>query len=110
MSAARGEIWGLDLGNPIGHEAGLRRWGLVVSADPFNQFGLLTVCALTTTRLGYNTHLEVEPAESGLSKTSYIQVEQIRTVSHERLDSRAGAVGPATMHRVGTILRLLLEL
>lgn len=107
---ARGSVWIVDLGDPSGHEAGFRRPALVVSVDSFNAHGLVTVCPVTRTRLPYPTRVELEPADSGLGDLSYVQVEQLRTISTARLVERVGAVDMIVMARVGRILRYLLGL
>ncbi len=108
MGPERGEIWLVDLGHPAGHEAGFDRPALVVSTGRFNAFGLVTVCPATSSRLGYPSHVEIEPAVSGLDETSYVQVEQLRTISTSRLRHRAGAADLVVMSRVDRILHLVL--
>jgi mRNA-degrading endonuclease toxin of MazEF toxin-antitoxin module len=54
------------------------------------------------------TVIEVEGA--GLDRTSYIQVDQIRTVSQKRLTRRLGAVDGVTMIRIERVLARLLGL
>ena len=106
----RGDIWLVDLGHPVGHEAGSRRFGLVVSADAQNQLGIITILPITETRTGYASNVEVEPSPSGLQVTSYIQVEQVRSVSAARLETLAATVDPVTMVRVEQILGWILSL
>lgn len=106
----RGEIWLVDFGEPIGHEAGAARPGLVVSDDPANVHGLVVLCPVTRTRRAYPTHVELEPGSSGLPSTSYAQVEQVRTVSTRRLTRRLGAADVAAMSQVERSLRFLLRL
>ncbi len=106
----RGEIWLVDLGDPIGHEAGAARPGLVVSDDPANAHGLVVMCPITRTRRGYPTHVEVESGRSGLDSTSYIQTEQIRTVSTNRLTHHVGSLDAPALASVERALRYLLRL
>lgn len=71
----------------------------------------LTVVPLTSSvkRL-YPFEVFLEANESGLPKDSKIQTQQIRTVSHERLDDLIGEVGEQTMILVGEALKLHLAL
>jgi mRNA interferase MazF len=85
VAPLRGDIVIVDLGEPIGHEAGLSRPGVVVSHDRLAHAGLVTVLPVTRTRLGWPSHVEIEPTESGLRETSYVQTEQIRTISTARV-------------------------
>lgn len=106
----RGEIWIVDFGEPIGHEAGSARPGLVMSDDPANVHGLVVLCPVTRTRRAYPTHIELEPGGSGLQATSYVQAEQVRTVSTQRLSRRLGTADPAALAQVERSLRFLLRL
>lgn len=106
----RGELWIVDLGDPIGHEAAFRRPALVVSDDPANRHGLVVVCPLGSVQRSYPTRIELEPGRSGLDDPNYVQCEQIRTVSADRLTHRLGTVDIAAMHKIERVLRLLLRL
>lgn len=105
----RGDVWLVDLGTPVGHEAGLRRPALVLSAHEFNTFGFATVAPITRTNKPYPSRVEISPGLSGLHQTSYIQVEHLRTISTLRLERRLGVIAQE-MVKVERILRLLLEL
>ncbi|MGQ0623290.1 MAG: type II toxin-antitoxin system PemK/MazF family toxin [Sporichthyaceae bacterium] len=106
----RGEIYLIDLGEPLGHEAGFARPALVVSDDRANQRGLVIACPLTRSRRGYPTHIEIEPAASGLDEVSYVQTEQIRTLSTARLITLVGRIEPDAMWQVQRAMRMLLRL
>jgi mRNA interferase MazF len=106
----RGEIWDIDLGTPIGHEAAFLRPGFVVSADRFNVHGLVTVCPVGRTYKPHPTRVEIQPGSSGLDVVSYIQVEQLRTVSTDRLISRRGRAESAHLLAAERIVRMLLEI
>jgi mRNA interferase MazF len=105
----RGDVWLIDLGSPLGHEAGLKRPALVVSVDEFNSHGLVTVLPITRTDKAYPTRVAIAPGLSGLHERSFIQVEHIRTVSSQRLVRRLG-IGSGEMPRVESVLRHLLTL
>lgn len=100
----RGSIIYVDLGEPVGHEADYERPALVVSHDRLAPAGLITVLAVTRTRLGWPSHVEVEPPESGLRETSYIQTEQLRTISTGRIIE---ILRPLSFITIGVIDRLL---
>lgn len=107
---SRGSIWTVDLGDPIGHESGVRRPALAISVDSFNAHGLVTVCPVTTTALPYPTRVELGPATSDLRDTCYVQVEQLQTISTGRLVERVGGVDVLVTTRVERVLRYLLGL
>lgn len=100
----------VDLGNPIGHEAAFHRPALVVSDDPANRHGLVTVCPIGSARRNYPTRVEITPGNSGLDGTSYVQGEQVRTISTDRLVHRLGRAEIAVQHELDRVLRLLLRL
>lgn len=106
----RGELWLVDLGDPIGHEAASHRPALVVSDDPANRHGLVTLCPITRSKRGYPTRVEIVPGASGLDETSYVQGEQPRTLSTARLVHRLGRADITVLSEVGRVLRLLLRL
>ncbi len=106
----RGEVWLIDLGDPVGHEAGLVRPALVVSDDRANTHGLVVVCPITGSRRGYPTHIEIDESSSGMDSVSYVQTEQIRTLSTRRLVHRLGSVDSTAIAHVDRALRFLLRL
>jgi mRNA interferase MazF len=106
----RGDVIVVDLGEPAGHEAGLSRPALVVSHDRLAQVGLITVLPVTRTRLGWPSHVEVEPADSGLRETSYVQTEQIRTISTERVTRVVSRLPVAALSVIDGLLRTNLGL
>jgi mRNA interferase MazF len=108
----RGEIYQVDLGQPVGHEPALRRPAVVVSVDILNNGpgGPVVVVPITTAGYGLRSHVELEPASSGLGHPSYARCDQLRAVSVERLSSRRGMVGPEQMQAIDRALRFVLDL
>ena len=106
----RGDVVVVDLGEPVGHEAGLTRPAVVVSHDQLAHVGLVAVLAVTRTRLGWPSHVEVEPTDSGLRETSYVQTEQIRTISTERVAKVVGRLPLAAVQVIDGLLRTNLAL
>ena len=106
----RGDVIVVDLGEPIGHEAGLNRPAVVVSHDRLVEVGLISVLPVTRSRLGWPSHVEVEPADSGLRETSYVQTEQIRTISTERVTQVVSRLPFAALHTIDGLLRTNLAL
>lgn len=106
----RGEVWLADLGEPIGHEAAFLRPVLVVSDDPANRHGLATICPIGSAKRDYPTRIEIVEGTSGLHQTSYVQGEQVRTISANRLVHTLGRADVLVMRDVERVLRLLLRL
>lgn len=109
--ARRGDLWLIDLGEPLGHEQGWTRPALVVSSDEWNRHAeTAVVLPLTRTRHGFPTRVEIEDtSKSGLDEMSYARCEDIRSVSAARLVHRLGRADAAIMAHVARILRLFLE-
>jgi mRNA interferase MazF len=112
VNPKRGELYWVRFDPAIGSEAAQTRPALVVSSNANNNaMPTLSVVPLTSSvkRL-YPFEVFLDASESSLPKDSKIQTQQIRTVSHERLDGLIGAVGEQTMILVGEALKLHLQL
>jgi mRNA interferase MazF len=103
----RGDIYLCDFGDPVGHEPAFRRPAVLVSASELVRFGLPIVLPVTRTKRGYPTHIELDGV---LPVTSYVQCEQIRAISAERLIRPVGAVDAVTLLTIETVLRRVLAL
>lgn len=108
----RGEVYNVDLGQPIGHEPGFVRPAVVVSVDILNNGagGLVVVVPVTSAAYGLRSHIEVEPGTSGLDHTSYARCDQLRVISTTRLASRRGMIGPGPLRSIEQALRFVLDL
>ena len=108
----RGEVYDVDLGQPVGHEAAFRRPAVVVSVDLLNNGpgGLVVVVPVTTAAYGLRSHVEMEPGRSGLAHTSYARCDQLRVISTDRLSSRRGMVAPEHLRAIDQALRFVLDL
>jgi len=104
----RGEIRWADL-NPVrGHEQAGERPVLVLSNDVFNErSGTVIAVALTSQepRAGYPLTHELTAAK--LPKRSWVKINQIRTLSTERIGKR---LGRATEEELAKVLDGLLEI
>jgi mRNA interferase MazF len=95
-----------------GHEQAGRRPALILSVDIFNASAadLVTVLPITTKPRAVRTRIEIVPPEGGLSSSSFVIGEQVRTVSKRRVARRVGAVTAATMAKVEDVVRMVLGL
>jgi mRNA interferase MazF len=112
VNPKRGALYWVRFDPAIGSESAQTRPALVVSSDANNKaMPTLSVVPLTSSvkRL-YPFEVFLEASESKLPKDSKIQTQQIRTVSHERLDDLIGEVSEQTMILVGEALKLHLQL
>lgn len=108
----RGEIWLVDFGHPVGREQAGRRPAVIVSADGLNQgrAGVVIVVPCTTSRRGLPSHVELDPAASGLDEVSYAKCEDIKSVSEERLIARLGNAPAEAMFAIARSLQFLLDI
>jgi mRNA interferase MazF len=109
---SRGEIWITDFGVPIGHEVGYRRPAVVISSDRLNRAGAVAVVVpMTSKDRRLPTHVRV-PARpgTGLGKESWAKVDDVKSVSTERLEEHLGEIDRLTLGRVEEALRLILEI
>jgi mRNA interferase MazF len=108
----RGDVWLADLGEPVGHAQGNRRPAVIVSASRLNMSGggLVIIVPFTRTRRPSPMHVEVEPGYTGLSETSYAKVQDVRSVSVDRLIKKYGSVSLDSMQDIGRMLTTVLDL
>ena len=108
----RGEVYDVDLGQPVGHEPAFTRPAVVVSVDLLNNGpgGLVVVVPITTAAYGLRSHVELDPGLGGLDHTSYARCDQLRVISTERLLSSRGMIGPEQTAAVDRALRFVLDL
>ncbi len=111
IAARRSEVWLVDFGEPVGREQSGRRPGVIVSADALNdsRAGIVIVVPCTTTRRGLPSHVELDPASSGLEEVSYAKCEDIKSISDERLIARLGVAPLEAMFNIVRSLRFLLD-
>ena len=109
---SRGEIWRVDFDPVMGHEQGATRPALIVSADELNHgaSGLVTVIPVTTKGRLLRSYLQIVPPEGGLTQTSFIICDQVRTISSQRLGKCYGSVSAETLEQVFMRLRFLLAI
>jgi mRNA interferase MazF len=106
----QGDIYWLDLEEPLGSAPGFRHPHVVVQNNVFNSSRLHTVvvCALTSNlrRAEAPGNVLLQLGEANLPKQSVVNVSQIFTVDKRQLEDKIGSL------RVGKILediRLVLE-
>lgn len=108
----RGDVYDVDLGQPIEPEPAFRRPAVVVSVDIVNNGpgGLVVVVPVTSAFYGLRSHVELEPGRSGLDHVSYARCDQLRVVAIERLVRHRGRIPPGQMSAIDQALRIILDL
>jgi mRNA interferase MazF len=109
---SRGEVWDLSLDPTIGHEQAGSRPALILSVDIFNAgpADLVIVIPITRTERKVRWHVPVKPPEGGLVAESFIQCENVRSVSRLRVKRLRGRVSESTLQQVEDRVRILLGL
>jgi mRNA interferase MazF len=109
----RGEIYYANLSPTIGSEMDKRRPVLIVSNDANNRAATtLTILPLTSnvSRV-YPFEVLLNPEDSGLSKPSKVQAQQVRTISKQRIDGDiVGSLSEEIMQLVDAAIKLHLGL
>ena len=109
----RGQVVWVDLDPALGSEASGRRPALVVSSDENNAvMPTLTVAPLTSSvKRIYPFEVFIDADEFGLQKDSglhnlKVQLQQIRTLSRERIVEQIGLASATTMRLLYQALKL----
>jgi mRNA interferase MazF len=109
----RGEIWWASLTAPEGSGPGYRRPVLVVQANSFNESRISTVLvAVITSNLALAQapgNVRMSKSDSGLSKTSVVNISQILTIDRRFLTERVSYLPGRAMERVNEGLKLVLS-
>lgn len=112
------ELWLIDFGERHPGEPGSIRPALVIGPSSFFsqpdqsdfEFPFAIVVPLTTTHRGLPFHVELEATDlNGLSETSFVQCELIRSVNRSRLVHRLGVLEPDPSFQVATVIKTLLN-
>jgi mRNA interferase MazF len=101
----RGDVWQLDLGGHSGRRPALvlTRQGVIAHLNK------LTVAEITSAGKGYPTEVALG-RKGNLPKDSFVQLDNIQTVSKDRFVKYVGSLDAATMRAVGRTLVLALGL
>jgi mRNA interferase MazF len=108
----RGDVYDVDLGQPVGHEPAHRRPATVVSSDIVSNSvgGLVAVVPITSRSYGLRSHVELDPNDSGLAHASFARCDQLRFIAVERLHRRRGSASDSEVAAIDTALRFVLDL
>jgi mRNA interferase MazF len=102
------------LPSPRGSEPGKKRPVLVIQADSFNRSAINTViCAVITS----NTNLAAAPgnillekSESGLDKTSVINICQIITIDKSYFTEMVSMLSQPMIHKISNSLKIIFDM
>jgi mRNA interferase MazF len=109
----RGEIYFANLSPAVGSEMDKRRPVLIVSNDANNSASSTVTILPITSNVSrvYPFEVLLNPEDSGLSKLSKVQAQQVRTISKQRiLGDVVGCLSQDLMQLVDAVLKLHLGL
>jgi mRNA interferase MazF len=113
MVIRQGEVYWIDLGEPIGSEPGYRHPHVVIQNNIFNQsrIGTVVVCGITSNlnRAAAPGNVLLEAGEANLPKACVVNVTQIFTVDKRDLEEKAGILSKKRVEQILAGIRLLLE-
>lgn len=105
----RGDIYFADLDPVRGSEQGGLRPVLIIQNDMGNKHSpTVIVAAITSSMKKSNlpTHILIDDYEGGLTKRSYVLLEQLRTLDKKRLKNKIGTLPKAIQKKVDAALML----
>jgi mRNA interferase MazF len=113
MVIKQGDIYWIDLGEPIGSEPAYLRPYVVIQNDLLNssQIRTVIVCALTSNlrRAKAMGNVLLELGEANLDRQSVVNVAQIFTVDKALLTEKIGTLSPARIRQILAGLALITE-
>jgi mRNA interferase MazF len=109
----QGDVYWLDVGEPVGSAPGYRRPHVVIQNNLANRTRISTVivCALTSNlrRAMSPGNVPLAMGEANLPRASVVNVSQVFTVDKSQLTELIGRLSPARVRQVLDGLRLLTE-
>ena len=109
----QGDVYWVDLGDPVGSSPGYRHPHVIIQNNLFNQSRMNTVvvCALTSNlnRANAPGNVLLDAKEARLSKRSVVIVSQIFTVDKSQLGEYIGRLSINRVRQILDGVRLLTE-
>lgn len=113
MVIRQGDVYWIDLGDPVGSGPGYRHPHVVIQNDVYNQSRINTVivCALTSNlkRAGAPGNVDLSAGEGGLNKSSVVVVSQVFTVDKSQLEDQIGRLSERRVRQILDGIALVLE-
>ncbi len=98
----RGDVCLVNFARARGSEQAGQRPALIIQSDVGNEYSATTIiAAMSTSRAeGYPFRVSVSPGDSGLREQSTVLLDELLTVSVERLGRRLGHLSPHVIEQV----------
>lgn len=111
MDIKRGDIYIANLSEGEGSEMRGTRPVLVIQNNTGNTYSPTVIVAPISSRMhkaDFPTHVMLR--DGCLSRPSYVELEQIRTIDKRRLRTRAGKIDSATQNAVNEVIKISLAI
>ena len=113
MVIKQGDVFWINLNEPLGSEPGYRHPCVVVQSNAFNRSRIKTVviCLLTSNlkRAESPGNILLSKGEANLPKSSVVNVSQIFTVDRSKLIEKIGTLSSERIHQIFDGIKLLIE-
>lgn len=114
MVIRRGDVWWVDFGVPRGSAPALKRPGIVIQSNDFNDSRISTVVIVAMTSnlraAGAVGNVLLPAGTAGLTQASVVNVSQVGTLDKAALLDRVGRLPADRLAEVEAGLRLVLGL
>lgn len=106
----RGDIYYADLDPVAGCEQGGIRPVLIIQNDTGNKFSPTVICAAITSQIQkakLPTHVVLDAGLTGITETSVVLLEQIRTIDKKRLREKVCSIDDyILLHRINRAIKV----
>ena len=113
MVIKQGEIYWVDLGDPIGSEPAFKHPHIVIQNNLFNASNINTVvvCSLTSNlkRADAPGNVLLQKGEANLPKRSVVNISQIFTINKSELQEKIGKVSESKFTEILNGIKLITE-
>jgi len=112
MDIKRGDVYLINLDPVIGSEQGKTRPCLIIQNNIGNKYSQNTIIASITSKIDkeYPFLVKIEKGVANLPKDSFVQLDQIRTISVKRIIKKIGSLPKEVMLKIDVALKNSLDL
>jgi len=112
MDIKRGVVYLINLDPVIGSEQGKTRPCLIIQNNIGNKYSQNTIIASITSKIDkeYPFLVKIEKGVANLPKDSFVQLDQIRTISVKRIIKKIGSLPKEVMLKIDVALKNSLDL
>jgi mRNA interferase MazF len=112
MDIKRGDVYLINLDPVIGSEQGKTRPCLIIQNNIGNKYSQNTIIASITSKIDkeYPFLVKIDKGVANLPKDSFVQLDQIRTISVKRIIKKIGSLPKEVMLKIDVALKNSLDL